>query len=170
MGEISDLQRLSDLDAIRQLKARRIRAIDTQDWALYEAVHAPDHYSHNDGEPRWDGAKANTDRLAALFVGVQTIHHVHTAEIELTSPTTATGIWAMEDYLYWQQQGVDHWLHGFGFYHETYAKRDGRWLFTSRRLQRTRVMTSEGAQLGQHDRPAVSAMSDAGGTPTVAAD
>jgi len=153
MDEISEVRRLADLDAIRQLKARRIRAIDTKDWATYEAVHAPDHYSHNDGEPRWDGAKANTDRLALLFEGVQTIHHVHTAEIELTSPTTATGIWAMEDYLYWKQGGEDHWLHGFGFYYETYENRDGQWLFTSRRLKRTRVMTSAGAALGQHDRP-----------------
>lgn len=153
MDEISEVRRLADLDAIRQLKARRIRAIDTKDWATYEAVHAPDHYSHNDGEPRWDGAKANTDRLALLFEGVQTIHHVHTAEIELTSPTTATGIWAMEDYLYWKQGGEDHWLHGFGFYYETYEKREGQWLFTSRKLRRTRVMTSAGAALGQHDRP-----------------
>jgi hypothetical protein len=32
-------------------------------------------------------------------------------------------------------------LHGYGFYHETYEKRDGRWLFTSRRLKRTLVKT-----------------------------
>lgn len=154
MDEVPLLQRLADIDEIRQLKARRIRAIDTKDWATYEAVHAPDHYSQNDGERRWDGAKANTDRLADLFVGVQTIHHVHTAEIELTSPASATGIWAMEDYLYWKQGGDDHWLHGFGFYYETYRKQEGLWLFTSRRLKRTRVMTSPGAALGQHDRSA----------------
>lgn len=150
----AQLQRLMDLDAIRQLEARRIRAIDMKDWAMYEAVHAPDHYSHNDGEQRWDGAKANTDRLAALFIGVQTIHHVHTAEIDFTSTDCATGIWAMEDYLYWKQNGEDHWLHGFGFYHETYRKQAGQWLFTSRKLRRTHVMTSAGAALGKHDRSA----------------
>jgi hypothetical protein len=153
LNDVSMLQRLVDLEDIRRLEAQRIRAIDTQDWAAYEAVHAPEHYSHNDGEPRWDGAKANTDRLAALFQGVQTVHHVHTAELELTSPTTASGIWAMEDYLYWKQGGADHWLHGFGFYHETYRKEGDAWLFTSRRLRRTRVMTSPGARLGEHDRP-----------------
>ena len=145
MTNASDLQRLIDLEAIRHLKARRIRALDTKDWATYEALHAPDHYSHNDGEPRWDGAKANTARVAKQLQDAITVHHAHTPEIELTSATTATGIWAMEDHIYWSRDGADHWLHGFGFYHETYEKRDGQWLFTSRRLRRTHVMTSPGA-------------------------
>lgn len=149
MSDASTLQQLIELEAIRHLKARRIRAIDTKDWATYEALHAPDHYSHNDGEKRWDGAKANTDRLALLFAHVDTVHHVHTPELTLTSPTSATGIWALEDHLYWAQEDGDHWVHGFGFYHETYEKRDGRWLFTSRRLKRTRVMTSPGADLAK---------------------
>lgn len=148
MTELNDLQRLVELEAIRHLKARRIRALDTKDWATYEALHAPDHYSHNDGEQRWDGAKANTARVAAQLDDCETVHHAHTPEIILTSPTSATGIWAMEDHIYWKQDAEDHWLHGFGFYHETYEKRDGQWLFTSRQLRRTKVMTSPGALTG----------------------
>jgi hypothetical protein len=148
MTELSDVQRLTELEAIRHLKARRIRALDTKDWATYEALHAPDHYSHNDGEQRWDGAKANTARVAVLLADAITVHHAHTPEITLTSSTSATGIWAMEDNIYWQQDGEDHWLRGFGFYHETYEKRDGQWLFTSRQLKRSHVMTSPGAMLG----------------------
>lgn len=148
MAERDDLQRLIDLEAIRHLKARRIRALDTKDWATYEALHAAEHYSHNDGEQRWDGAKANTARVARLLHDAITVHHAHTPEIEFTSATTAIGIWAMEDNIYWKQDGTDHWLRGFGFYHETYAKRDGRWLFTSRQLKRTHVITSPGAMLG----------------------
>lgn len=148
MTELSDLQRLIELEAIRHLKARRIRALDTKDWATYEALHAPDHYSHNDGEQRWDGARANTARVAALLDDCVTVHHAHTPEINLTSPTSATGVWAMEDYIYWTQADGDHSLHGFGFYHETYEKRGGQWLFTSRQLKRTKVITTPGAMLG----------------------
>jgi hypothetical protein len=65
---------------------------------------------------------------------VATVHHCHTPEITLTSPTEATGIWAMEDLLFFAD-GTQ--LHGAGHYRETYEKRDGRWLITSLHLTRT---------------------------------
>jgi hypothetical protein len=51
----------------------------------------------------------------------------------------------MECYMYWMQGEEQHRIHAFGFYHETYEKRAGRWLFTSRRLERTKVLTTPGA-------------------------
>jgi hypothetical protein len=54
----------------------------------------------------------------------------------------------MEDNLYWMQGDEEHWLHGYGFYHETVEKRDGVWLFTARSLKRTRRATSPGAMTG----------------------
>jgi hypothetical protein len=33
-------------------------------------------------------------------------------------------------------------IHGFGFYYESYVKRDGKWLFISRQLKRTLVRVS----------------------------
>jgi hypothetical protein len=150
--EMTELDWVVALQAIKTLKAKRIRALDTKDWALYEALHAEDHFSHNEGEPRWDGTKANTARLAKmLHAGIVTVHHAHTPEIELTAPDQAAGIWAMEDNLYWRQGGQDHWLRGFGFYHETYARRGGAWLFTSRQLRRTKVLTSPGADMTHAD-------------------
>lgn len=38
---------------------------------------------------------------------------------------------------------------GWGHYHDTYGKRDGQWLFTSRRLTRLRVEWSPGAMRGR---------------------
>ena len=153
MAELSDLERLIAIEEIRQLKARRIRALDTKDWATYEALHAPDHVSENEGERRWEGAKANTARLAEIQKDKVSCHHVHSAEINLLSPKSATGIWAMEDWIWWKQGEEDHWMHGFGFYHETYEKRDGRWVFTSRRLKRLKVETSPGAMIGDYRTP-----------------
>lgn len=152
---MSDLERLIALEEIRTLKARRIQALDTKDWATYEALHAPDHVSDNEGEEKWVGAKANTERLAKMHkeIGIVSVHHVHTPDITFQSPTSAAGIWAMEDYLYWMQGEEEHWLHGFGFYHETYEKRGGQWVFTSRRLKRIKVILSPGAILGSYRKP-----------------
>jgi hypothetical protein len=55
------------------------------------------------------------------------VHHGHMPEIVLTSPTTASGVWALEDQLWWPEGGPLTHMHGFGHYHETYEKTaDGR--------------------------------------------
>ena len=72
-------------------------------------------------------------------VKLTTVHHAHTPEIELTSPITAKGIWAMEDLLWWQNGDVLEHLRGFGHYHETYRKIEDRWFIQSRVLTRLRV-------------------------------
>jgi len=151
---MTDIEWVIAVTQIQNLKARRVRALDTKDWATYGSLHAEDHVSNNEGEPQYD-AKTNLVRLAKLLhAGITTVHHAHTPDIQFQDPQTASGIWAMEDMLYWKQGGQDHWLHGFGFYHETYAKRGGEWKFTSRRLRRIKVLTSPGAETTAADNPA----------------
>jgi hypothetical protein len=70
---------------------------------------------------------------------VTTVHHGHTPEIDVTSSTSATGIWAMEDHLWWPEGSPISKMHGYGHYHETYEKLDGRWLITSTTLTRLRT-------------------------------
>ncbi len=53
---------------------------------------------------------------------VITVHHGHMPEITLLSDTTARGIWAMEDKLWWPEGSPLVHLHGYGHYHETYEK------------------------------------------------
>ena len=60
-------------------------------------------------------------------------------EIELTSTITARGVWAMEDLIWWPEGSRRKTLHGFGHYHETYEKIDGRWLIKTLRLTRLRM-------------------------------
>jgi len=78
------------------------------------------------------------DNFVPMVMGgletVATKHHCHTPELTLTSATTATGIWAMEDLLIF---GEGHELFGAGHYHETYEKRDGSWRIKSLHLTRT---------------------------------
>lgn len=69
------------------------------------------------------------------------MHHGHCPEIEITSDRTATGIWAMEDMLRWgpESNTPGQALHGFGHYHETYSKVNGRWIIQTMKLTRLRV-------------------------------
>ncbi len=146
---MNDLERLVAVEDIKNLVARRIRAMDEKRWADYEEMHAPDHVSDSyAGEPAI-GAKVNTERLAQVLGHIISVHHAHTPEIAITSSTTAEGVWAMEDMLFWKQGSEDHWLHGFGHYHEKYRKDPDGWRFVYRRLTRIHVRTSNGAQLGQ---------------------
>jgi len=62
-----------------------------------------------------------------------TVHHVHTREIELTSATSAQGVWALNDIVRFAPG-----LTGYGHYHETYEKRGGTWVITSSKLTRLR--------------------------------
>lgn len=144
---MTELETLLALEAIRNLKARRLRALDEKRWADYEAMHAEDHISDTYGDVPAIGTKANTARLAAALSNITTVHHAHTPEINLTGENSASGVWAMEDMLFWKQGEEDHWLHGFGHYHERYRKGPKGWQFVYRKLTRIRVKTSPGADM-----------------------
>ena len=145
MEPLAGIDKLAAIDEIETLIARRDRAADTKDWALYESLHAPDHVSENGDYGRWTTAAemiANTRKSMEHLV---TLHQTHTPEIDFDSPTRARGIRPMEGMSFWQQDGEDHWFQAFGHYHEQFEKRDGRWLFTSRRLQYYHTRKSPGA-------------------------
>ena len=146
MSSYTELDRLIAIQDILQLKARRDRALDRKDWRGYAELHAPDHESANDGFESWIGRESLVKHASAALDGVATVHHSHTPDISLTSPDAATAIWYLEDQLYWNTNGVEHWARGFGFYHERCERRDGVWLFTYRRLERTLLISSPGAE------------------------
>ena len=139
MTGLSDIEQLLAIEEIKLLKARRDRACDTKDWDLYRALHADNNVSHNDGFERWESADVMIEAVKALLdKGRTTVHHSHTTEITLVGNDKARGIWAMEDLIFDSETG-ELLIHGFGFYHETYQKIGGKWLFTSRQLKRTHV-------------------------------
>ena len=128
-----------DIEAIKQLKARYFRLMDTKDWAGFRAVFTPDVHVDvtADGAGTYDGLDTFMAMLEQALADAVTVHHGHMPEIEVTSPTTATGIWAMEDQLRFGEGGPV--VHGFGHYHEAYEKVDGQWRIASTRLSRLRV-------------------------------
>lgn len=141
---MDQLARLTAVADITNLVARRCRSLDAQDWSMYAACHTFDVVSWAIGSEQGSeeptrGIDAVLAFLREQLAGRITVHHVHSPEIVITSDETATGVWAMEDRLWWQQDGQEHWMHGFGQYQETYQKHQGDWLIASRRLIRTWV-------------------------------
>src|SRR5579872_5294672 len=146
MSELQGLELLIELEAIRELKARRDQAVDRKDWDSYAALHTDDFVGAAIPNQKAVGGKAAAAALAVQLANVTTVHHSHSPVIAFQDRDHATGVWAMEDNLFWYRNGAKQWLRGFGFYHETYVRgADGRWRFSHRRLERTHAETSSGA-------------------------
>jgi len=131
---------LEDIEAIKQLKGRYCRTMDAKDWAAMRRVFADD-VTIDTVESGGNVVTGADDFIASLqhTIGdVVTVHHCHMPEIDVTSATTASGIWAMEDMLRWPDGGPMRTLHGYGHYHETYEKVDGEWRIKTMKLTRLR--------------------------------
>ena len=137
------IDRLDAIEAIRQLKARYFRCIDTKDWAGLAAVFASDAVMDmtSEGSGITTGAAEIAEFVRTCGIEpAQTVHHGHNPEITITSDTSATGLWPMEDMLRWPDGTFQlKTLHGYGHHHETYERIDGQWLIKSLRLTRLRV-------------------------------
>jgi uncharacterized protein (TIGR02246 family) len=127
---------VDDIEAIKQLKARYFRTMDTKDWAGMRHVFTDDVVidTTESGGGIVTGADDFVSFLQATLDGAVTVHHGHMPEIELTSPTTARGVWALQDFIIWPD-GTR--LAGAGHYHETYSKDgSGEWRIASSTLTR----------------------------------
>lgn len=128
---------LVEIEAIKQLKARYCRFLDTKDWDSWRSLFADDFHSDTAGAGGKviDGADEFVAFTRKSLGDRATVHQVHAPEIELISPAAATAVWALEDVVR-LAPGVN--LRGYGHYTESYAKVDGRWLITASTLTRLR--------------------------------
>jgi uncharacterized protein (TIGR02246 family) len=126
---------VDDLEAIRQLKARYFRTMDTKDWDGMRQVFTADVVmdTTESGGGLVTGADEFLAFLREALDGATTVHQGHMPEIELTSDTTATGVWALNDIVIWPN-GMR--LDGYGHYHETYVKGPDGWRIASSKLTR----------------------------------
>jgi len=123
---------VDDIEAIRQVKARYSRAVDTKDWDLLRTT-VTDDFSCDTGS-QGKGATVGADAFIER-VGTNpavTVHHALLPEIALDSPTTASGVWAAHLFTPMPDgRTVD----AFGHYHDTYEKVEGAWRLRSLRLE-----------------------------------
>jgi hypothetical protein len=128
-----------DVESIKRLKARYCRHLDAKDWGAWRELFADDFVCEIAGAGGRGVAGADEfvsyTRTTLGRRWQPTVHHVHAPEISLTSPTTARGVWALNDVVRLLPALT---LHGYGHYRETYEKADGQWRFTSLQLTRLR--------------------------------
>jgi hypothetical protein len=141
---VNDIEKLLALEDIKALKARYFRCVDTKDWDGFRDVFTLDAlFDISDDVPGCilTGSDEIVQAASGPLTGCVSVHHGHCPEIEVTSQSTATGIWAMEDMLRWADDATSpiKALHGYGHYHETYVKLDGRWRIRTMKLTRLRV-------------------------------
>lgn len=131
------LQALADIEAIKALKARYFRSMDTRDWDALAACFTNDLHADFRDAPGMltEGREAYMSALTEALADASTVHHGHMPEIELLDDSNATGIWAMDDTV--DMPGIS--LRGWGHYHEQYRKEDGTWRICRIRLTRLRL-------------------------------
>jgi uncharacterized protein (TIGR02246 family) len=134
-----------EIERIKQLKARYFRTMDTKDWDAYRAVFADDVVMDTSeaGGNVVEGADAFLEFLVPTLSGTVTVHQGHMPEIELTGDSSATGVWALQDTIWWPNGTV---MHGYGHYHESYEKVGGEWKIKSSKLTRLKVVFTEASQ------------------------
>jgi uncharacterized protein (TIGR02246 family) len=137
------MQRLHDIEAIKQLKARYVRCADTQDWEGFAEVLTEDYYFDSEG-----GVVQGRDEVVAMvsksLQGASTVHHVFAPEITFTGDDTAEVIWPMEDYVRMSHEGHAFAFHGCGHYWDTYVRTDDGWRLRVCKLTRLRVDPIDG--------------------------
>jgi 3-phenylpropionate/cinnamic acid dioxygenase small subunit len=142
-----DIEQHDDLEAIRQLKSRYFRLMDTQQFAAWKDCFTEDVSAFYEGAPRasadlpteigCEGRDALIEGVSTLLTGATSMHQGFMPEIELTSATTARAIWSMYDYVRLPTCNFQGW----GHYHEEYVKEGDQWKI--RKIHLTRLHTEE---------------------------
>lgn len=144
---MDDLTQLVAIEKIKQLKARYYRFLDTHDWEGFRSLWTSDAVMDMNFPDRilasedgiYRGPEAITAFAKNAIGQATTIDHALLPEIEILTLTTARGIWAQEDRVFWPEGYPNKSLHGFGHEHETYEKIDGQWRIKSTKLVRLKT-------------------------------
>jgi hypothetical protein len=149
--------RLADIEAIRQVKARYFRGIDTFDGALVRSVLAEDcvlDYTACFTDPATGvdfipqmnavirGRSSWGDGSVVAAMGLVTVHQGYHHEIVVTAEDAAEARFAMTDRIFFPPGHAYRLVEGFGIYHDTYEKVGGSWRLKTARLQRLKVVGS----------------------------
>ena len=152
---MTDVERLLAIEAIKTVKARYLRGVDTGNSQMVRDILAEDCVldymgcctdpaSGIDFMPAMNIVlNGNAGWQSALGdAGIRSTHHCHTSEIEICSETEANAIWSMTDRLFMPEGADFKQMTGYGYYHETYRKIEGAWKISTLRIERLLVKAS----------------------------
>lgn len=153
---MTETERLGAIEAIKLLKARYFRGVDTADGELVRGILAADceldyrgcctdPATGKDFMPAMNivlRGSANWSAAGFAKAGIVSVHQGHHCEIEPTDRDHARGVWAMSDRLFMPAGMPFALMTGYGYYHETYEKSDGAWKIKTLRISRIRVEAS----------------------------
>jgi hypothetical protein len=126
-----------ELEAIKRLKYKYLRCLDQKRWSELAECFTEDATSaYGGGKYSFEGRDAIMEFLegamgADSFLSTHTVHH---PEIDFTSETTATGIWALNDMVIETKANII--IRGASFYEDEYVKVDGEWKIKSTGYER----------------------------------
>jgi hypothetical protein len=142
------------VEEIKLLKARYFRFLDTKDYDGLDTIFTDDAVidvrgsttASNDTKPSVGGLDDGLMTGLGLkkffrssIADLVTVHHGHMPEITLLSERTATGIWAMEDRIWFKPGSPSRVMHGWGHYHEAYVRTERTWRISAMRISRIRT-------------------------------
>jgi len=131
MADLSELEKrirvMEDIEAIKKLKAKYFRCVDKKLWEEMETVLTEDAVAdYGMGIELLQGRQAIIEFLKKNLArdSMISVHQGHNPEIEITSDTTARGVWVLNDRLIIQTIAT---LNGWRYYEDEYVKVNGEW-------------------------------------------
>jgi hypothetical protein len=123
---------LEEIEAIKRLKYKYLRCLDQKLWKEIEDCFTEDATAaYGDGKYSFSSRAKIIEFLAGALgpKSMITSHRVHHPEIDLTSASTATGIWALEDTVI--ETNAEITIRGAAYYSDEYVKIGGAWKIKS---------------------------------------
>jgi hypothetical protein len=151
---MDDVKKLLAIEEIRSLKARYFRLQDNKQWDEYrelflddsifdatEALTDPVDGKESSLPARTSEPSIGRDAIVAyvssgLNAQVRSFHEAFMSEVEIVSEDSARAVWPMEDRVWFGEGSL---MHGYGYYHETYRRVDGRWHIQTLKITRIKV-------------------------------
>tara|TARA_R110002049_G_scaffold23490_60_gene82884 strand:- start:5441 stop:6022 length:582 start_codon:yes stop_codon:yes gene_type:complete len=133
-----DIQRLMDIEAIKQLKHAYFRCVDTANLEELGTLFHEDvtvHFRGGNYEWNLQGREEYVNGIGQSFskeaIGQHNAHH---PEIQILSETEATAIWYLADNMWILNHNAK--THGTALYWDRYLKVDGKWLIKETNYER----------------------------------
>jgi hypothetical protein len=133
-----DIQRMMDIEAIKQLKHAYFRCVDTANLEELGTLFHEDvtvHFRGGNYEWKLQGREEYVNNIGQSFsteaVGQHNAHH---PEIQILSETEASALWYLADNMSILNHNVK--THGTALYWDRYLKVDGKWLIKETNYER----------------------------------